>query len=110
MAAQDWTAYLTAAKTALDMIKGIWSELPKSRDTEKAQHHIEQAEIALNVSKAELAKSLGHKLCQCTFPPQIMLWNAVERKQVCPVCGNTFPPPQPPQPSDDEDEYISVRR
>jgi hypothetical protein len=109
MAGQDLMAYLTAAKTALDLIKGIWAELPKGHGAEKAQRQIEQAESALAITKAELAKGLGFRLCQCEFPPQIMLLNAAERKHVCPSCGNTFPPPQR-QVADEECEYIRVRR
>ena len=43
MAGQDLMAYLTAAKTALEIIKGIWAELPKGHDAEKAQRQIEEA-------------------------------------------------------------------
>jgi hypothetical protein len=109
MAGQDLMAYLTAVKTALDIIKGIWAELPKGHDAEKAQRKIEEAESALAITKAKLAKGLGFRLCQCEFPPQIMLLNAAERKHVCPSCANTLPPPQL-QVSDYEDEYIAVRR
>jgi len=110
MAGQDLMAYLTAAKTALDIIKGIWAELPKGHDAERAQRQIEEAESALAITKAKLAKGLGFRLCQCEFPPPIMLLNAAERKHVCPSCGNTFPPPPQRQVPDYEDEYIAVRR
>ncbi|HMD55561.1 MAG TPA: hypothetical protein VKJ65_13515 [Phycisphaerae bacterium] len=108
MAAPDWLAYISAAKSALDIIKGIRSELPKGADADKAQQKIEQAESALKNSKAELAKSLGFRLCQCTFPPEIMLWDKVERAKICPACGDRFPPPQQP-PDLCEGEYIRVR-
>ena len=109
MAGQDLMAYLTAAKTALEIIKGIWAELPKGHDAEKAQRQIEELKSALAITKAKFAKGLGFRLCQCEFPPQIMLLNATERKHVCPSCGNTFPPPQR-QVSDEEEEWIAVRR
>ena len=108
MAAPDWLAYFTAAKSALDIIKGIRAELPKGPQADTAQRKIDEAESALDISKAQLAKGLGFKLCQCSFPPPIMLLKVSERKHVCSSCGNTFPPPQPP-PDPYEDDYIRAR-
>src|SRR2546423_1380161 len=85
MAEPDWLAYFTAAKSALDIIKGIRSELPKGADAEKAQRKIEEAESALRKTEAELAKNLGFRLCKCQFPPEIMLWNRTERASICPA-------------------------
>jgi hypothetical protein len=109
MTAPDWSAYFSAAKSALDIIKGIRAEFPKGPEADKAQQRIEEAESALNTSKAELAKSLGFKLCKCTFPPQIMLWRVAERANICQACGNRFPLP-PQQVPDYEDEWITARR
>jgi hypothetical protein len=109
MAAPDWLAYITAAKSALDLIKGIRSELPKGPEAEMAQQQIANAELALETSKAELAKSLGFKLCQCSFPPPIMLLRASERAHFCPKCDNRLPPLQR-QRDDEEDDWIKVRR
>jgi hypothetical protein len=109
MAAPDWLAYFTAAKSALDIIKGIRSELPKGPAADTAQQKIEEAEAALKNSKAELAQSLGFRLCQCNFPPEIMLWDKTQRAKICPACGDRFPPPSQQVP-DYEDEYISARR
>jgi hypothetical protein len=104
-------AYVTAAKSALDIIKGIRSELPKGPEADTAQKKIEEAESALKNSKAALAKSLGFRLCKCEFPPQIMLWRAAERSHICPACGDRFPPPQPPHDHEDADDYyITARR
>jgi hypothetical protein len=109
MAAPEWLAYFTAAKSALDIIKGIRSELPKGAEAEKALQKIEEAESALKRSKAELAKGLGFKLCKCQFPPEIMLWDRTGRAHICHVCGDRYPPPQP-LPEDYEDEWITCRR
>jgi hypothetical protein len=109
MVAPEWLAYITAAKSALDIIKGIRSELPKGPEADKAQQQIANAELALETSKAELAKSLGFRLCQCSFPPPIMLLRASERAHFCPKCDNRFPPLQRPT-DDEEDDWIKVRR
>lgn len=90
---QEVMNYFTAAKTALDLIKGIFSTLPKSANSHEAQMQIEKAEAALKLSQAELAKSLGFTLCKCSFPPPIMLWNGTERTNICPACGDRDPPP-----------------
>jgi hypothetical protein len=98
MPVPEWTAYLTAAKTALDIFKGIRSELPQGPKADDAQRQIERAEQALKLSEAELAKALGYKLCECTFPPQIMLWNEQEDAHICPrpECGHQIDGPRGP--------------
>ena|SRR5438477_3606447 len=106
MAISDFVGYLTAAKSALDIFRGIRAELPQGPKTDQVQQQIETAERFLQKSEAELAQALGYKLCQCTFPPQIMLWKEAESAHVCPnpACGRrdkyTFgrklPPPLDP--------------
>ena len=85
----DVIQYLTAAKTALEVIKGAVTLLPKGSKSEEAREQIERAEKALKASEGAAAKALGYKICQCTFPPQIMLWKEAERAHVCPnsTCG-----------------------
>ena len=107
MTAPDWLAYITAAKSALDILKGIRAELPKGPQADKAQQQIEQAESALKLTNAKLAQTFDYKLCRCAFPPPIMLWRAADRLNICPKCGDRFPPPQSPEP---EDEWITARR
>jgi hypothetical protein len=111
MTGAEWIGYLTAAKTALDIIKGIRSELPKGPRADEAQRQIEKAESALKISEAELAKTLGFKLCRCKFPPTIMLWSAPERTNICPVCGDRNPPPvTTSRVPDHEPDWIRARR
>ena len=73
MGITDLSEYLTAANSALALFRGMREALPAGPKRDEAQQKIEQAEEALEASKAELAKALGYNLCQCTFPPQIML-------------------------------------
>ena len=56
MAAPEWLAYFTAAKSALDIIKGIRAKLPKGPAADTAQQKIEEAESALKNSKARLGQ------------------------------------------------------
>lgn len=86
---EDLTGYMSAAKTALDLFKGIRAEMPQGPLSEEAGKQIQNAEKALKASEAKLAQSLGYSLCQCTFPPQIMLWNEKKQATYCPNpdCG-----------------------
>lgn len=87
---QGW---LTASKTAVELIKGALNLLPKSGDREKAEEQIKIAEEARGRSDAALATHLGFTLCPCTFPPQIMLCEQ-EKATVCPreECGRRLVP------------------
>jgi hypothetical protein len=84
--------YIGAIKTVIDIFKGIKSELPAGEKAEKAQAGIDKAEAALKTAEADVAKTLGFKLCKCTFPPQIMLWKENLKTNVCPSCGHEYPP------------------
>jgi hypothetical protein len=94
----DIAAFLTSAKATIDIFKGIKDLLPKGETRAKAEAQIADAETQLQTTEAELAKGLGFRLCRCTFPPQIMLWNKDQRASFCPKCGDRHPPKQnPPQ-------------
>lgn len=90
------TEFLSAGKTLLDIFKGVRKELPPGPKTEQVQQKIEEAEKALRASEAQLAKVLGYRLCQCTFPPQIMLWREDQEAHICPrpECGHALTPTQ----------------
>ena len=47
--------------------------MPVSTERNSAEEKLDEAAENLAFAEAELAKALGYKLCQCTFPPQIML-------------------------------------
>jgi hypothetical protein len=83
--------YIPIAKSAFDLVKGILGTLPKDKASEVGKE-IEKAEEALKQSEGELAKKLGFRLCRCTWPPQIMLWDKQTRKNICPSCGDFYPP------------------
>ena len=71
---------MTAVKSAIDLFRGgialakEANELSgNSNAKEAAMKSLAAAERAAQLAEAEIAKSLGYHLCQCTFPPQIML-------------------------------------
>lgn len=65
--------YIKASKDVMEIFKTMVGFLPKGEEADEAEKRLEQAEKALRASEAQLAQALGYQLCQCTFPPQIML-------------------------------------
>ena len=97
MAIADLSEYLVAARTLIELFKGIKSELPQGPKAEQTQEQIDRAEQALQAAAAQLAKELGYNLCQCTFPPQIMLSQGTHPSYEvevfkCPQCNKQKPP------------------
>lgn len=94
----DVSEFLRNARETLDIFRGLRDLLPKGPESEKAQEKIDRAERALRASEAELAKKLDYHLCQCTFPPQIMLSQGrhpvhdEEEIFKCPKCDKQEPP------------------
>jgi hypothetical protein len=86
-------AWTVAAKSGIELLKSAWRLLPKGADKNAIAHKIEEAEQALERADAKLAKELGYKLCECTFPPKPMLWNEARKLFVCqnPDCGRAIP-------------------
>jgi hypothetical protein len=81
---QDIQGWVGAAKGALDLVKSAWAMLPKGKNRDEIEAKIRSAEEGLARSDAKLARALGMQLCECTFPPQIMLWKEAEQAHVCP--------------------------
>ncbi|MBL28066.1 MAG: hypothetical protein CMM50_11030 [Rhodospirillaceae bacterium] len=91
--------YIRASKDVLDILRSLSALLPKGPDADAAQQRLEQAEKALRASEAQLAQSLGYKLCQCTFPPNPMLSHGYHPRYgdevfKCPSCGKQIPSEQ----------------
>ena len=94
----ELTSYLGAMKDALDITKGIIGLMPKGGDHERAERRLVDAEHALDASKAQLAKALRYHLCQCSFPPQLMLsegYHSTHNVEVfrCGKCAKQNPSP-----------------
>ncbi|MBE0543784.1 MAG: hypothetical protein IH623_20760 [Verrucomicrobia bacterium] len=80
------TAFELGSK-ALTMIKQVKDLLPLSPQRDVAEKAIEDAENAFRIAEAKAAQEFGYNLCQCTWPPQIMLL-AKNGNYRCPMCGN----------------------
>jgi len=94
----------------LDLLKGAFQMarvgLSLVRDTkdlvsagpvrEKANTKIAEAERTFNLAEVQIARALNYQICQCTFPPQIMLSQGRHHKYnaevfVCPECQRQEP-------------------
>jgi len=80
----DIQGWLGAAKDTMSLLKSAAALLPKGEKRAEIEVRIGAAEEALKRSDAKLAHDMGLKLCDCTFPPQIMLWKEAEKSHVCP--------------------------
>jgi hypothetical protein len=86
---QDIADYIRLSKDALDLARGAWTLLPKGEKRDEGERRLHAAEEALKRSDAALAHTLRYNLCQCEFPPRIMLWREHEKVFKCPSesCG-----------------------
>ena len=106
---QDISDYIHLSKDSIDLLRAALTMLPKGQKKDEAEHKLRTAEEALRRSDAALALKLGYQLCQCTFPPQIMLWDESTKTKKCERCGHTnrFNRQLNEQ---EEDDWITARR
>jgi hypothetical protein len=58
---------------AIGLFKDVQSTLPASPQKEAIEVSLAEADQQVRIAEAQIAKGLGYKLCQCAFPPTIML-------------------------------------
>jgi hypothetical protein len=92
----DISEYISLSKGALDLLKSALGLMPKGSSRDEIERKVQAAEEILKRSDAKLAKELGMHLCQCEFPPPIMLSKGYhERHNVevfeCPACKKRSP-------------------
>ena len=82
--------FFTSMKNAVELLKSAYELLPKGDKRDEVERKVQMAEEFLKRTDAKLANELGYHLCQCTFPPKIMLWRQKEHAFVCPdeKCGH----------------------
>jgi hypothetical protein len=79
----DLKTYFSLTKDVLELFKSTYALLPKGSARDEIERKISAAEEIMRRSDAKLAKELGYNLCQCRFPPEIMLWRQQEDAWVC---------------------------
>lgn len=107
----DLSSAMDSVKTGLSLlgdsiglIKKAKDLLPDSEDKEVISKSLLEADKAAKLAESQIALALGYKLCQCTFPPQIMLSKGYkeldyhsEEEFVCPKCNkSSIEPPSKP--------------
>src|SRR5689334_4275459 len=81
-----WAEYIKASSEAFVLLKALYPLLPKGGSEIEAS--VEAAEKALQAASVTLAQMWGFKIHDCTFPPQIMLWDETIKERVCSGCGH----------------------
>lgn len=81
---------IEAALSAIALFKSFKGTLPPGPKRDEIEKTLSQAEQDFRLAEVQIAQSLGYELCQCTWPPQIML--AIEHDSdgfptfQCPEC------------------------
>jgi hypothetical protein len=86
----DLKDYVALSKDAIDLLTAAYRAMPQGSQRDDVEKKLEAAAALLARSDARLAKDLDYKMCQCTFPPQIMLWAETENAWICrnDACGS----------------------
>ena len=92
---------ISALKSVLDIWDKLKGNLPESSEKVELVEKLEQAKKATQMAEADAAKALGYHLCQCTWPPQIMLSIGYADEGThecfkCPSCHKVKPNPSRP--------------
>lgn len=92
-----------AIKSGFDMLRAVIESfksakdlLPSSPELEKVGEQIALAEREIQLAEAQIAQSLGYKLCKCQFPPVPMLKDRTDPDinvdvYKCSHCGDEKP-------------------
>lgn len=95
---EAYTKGLTAVKSAVDILEQMKDHLPEGEAKSALVQRIAEAEHALQLVHSEMGKSLDRLLCQCTWPPQVMVTVGSSEKGKmelwkCPNCGKQLSRP-----------------
>lgn len=92
---RDLTEFAGVGRSVIEMLRSAYELLPKGSERDRIGSAIVKAEDLLARSDAKLATELGYPICQCTFPPQIMLWREQANAWECrnENCGRILEPP-----------------
>ena len=92
------TAGFTALKTVMDTVRSVIGTIKDVKEFKKDEivKKLDDADEQFQLAKIQIAKALGYNLCQCIFPPQIMLSQGYRENNgeyyKCLKCGKEYPP------------------
>jgi hypothetical protein len=83
-------------RDAVGLARDVKQFLPPSKQEENIAHSLDTADRAIDLAEVQIAKGLGYNLCQCAFPPKIMLKNGMCEQTgreifSCQACGSEYP-------------------
>ena len=82
---------LSSITLVLSTIKQVKDLLPSGKEKEEITENVEKAERQMKTAEAQIAQSMGYKLCRNHFPPEIML-SKDNKNWHCPFCKNIINP------------------
>ena len=82
--------FLSSIGQVLSLLKKGKDLLPDGKEKEDTEQALMEAEASLKVAEAKLAQSMGFELCQCSWPPNIMLFKHQHDEYRCSACGNAI--------------------
>lgn len=101
-------------RTAIGLTKEAKELVADGVQKDTISRSLDEAEKASRLAEAQIARALGYHLCQCTFPPQIMLSAGRHPRGIevfkCPNCGKQEPSEQYFREMDEVDEYNRTGR
>ena len=88
-----------ALRAALGLGRNVQDLVKDGPEKEAALQKLAKAEIAIELAEVQIAQALGYKLCQCAFPPKVMLSIGRDHLQGieifrCSSCGKKDPSEQ----------------
>jgi len=78
------------SKSLIDLFRTLAERCKDPALREEVEQALVDAETRMKLAQAESAKSMGFPLCECTWPPNIMLYRRAQDANVCPECGRTY--------------------
>ncbi len=82
--------YFSAASQVLSIFKQAKDLLPESKEKDEASKALVKAESSFKAAEAQFAQSMGFELCQCAWPPNIMILKHEHDEYQCKECGNAI--------------------
>ena len=80
----DIKGWVETVKATIGLLATAKDALPKGKHRDDVEAKLQQAEESMKRADALLVKELGLKLCDCEFPPHVMLWQDSINSHVCP--------------------------
>ena len=75
------------SKSLIELFRTLAERCKDPALREEVEQALVDAETRMKLAQAESARNMGFSLCECTWPPNIMLYKRELDAVVCPECG-----------------------